>query len=89
MAVDRHYLNMTYTNALQANGGIPLAIPFIRGFEEIDTLLGCVGSMISTVVLFIPLDLTIAKQLKADRKFAVGLVILGSATGFMTSPITP
>ena len=43
--------------------------------------------MISTVVLFIPLGITIAKQLKADRIFAVGLVILGSFTGFMTSPI--
>lgn len=52
-------------------------------------LLGCVGSMISTVVLFVPLGLTIAKQLKADRLFAVGLVILGSFTGFMTSPINP
>ena len=52
-------------------------------------LLGCVGSMISTVVLFIPLGITIAKQLKADRIFAVGLVILGSFTGFMTSPINP
>ena len=36
-------------------------------------LLGCVGSMISTVVLFIPLGITIARQLKADRIFAVGL----------------
>ena len=52
-------------------------------------LLGCVGSMMSTVVLFIPLGITIAKQLKADRIFAVGLVILGSFTGFMTSPINP
>lgn len=52
-------------------------------------LLGCVGSMISTVVLFVPLGITIAKQLKADRLFAVGLVILGSFTGFMTSPINP
>lgn len=52
-------------------------------------LLGCVGSMISTVVLFVPLGITIAKQLKADRSFAVGLVILGSFTGFMTSPINP
>lgn len=52
-------------------------------------LMGCVGSMISSVVLFVPLGLSIAKQLKADRKFAVGLVILGSFTGFMTSPINP
>ena len=52
-------------------------------------LLGCVGSMISTVVLFVPLGITIARQLKADRIFAVGLVILGSFTGFMTSPINP
>ncbi len=52
-------------------------------------LIGCVGSMISTVVLFIPLGITIAKQLKTDRCFAVGLVIMGSFTGFMTSPINP
>ncbi len=50
-------------------------------------VLGAMGSMISTVVLFVPLGLSIAKQLKADRAFAVGLVICGSFTAFMSSPI--
>lgn len=50
-------------------------------------VLGAMGSMISTVVLFVPLGLSLAKQLKADRAFAVGLVICGSFTAFMSSPI--
>ncbi len=52
-------------------------------------LLGCVGSLISSAVLFVPLGLTIARQLQADRSFGVGLAILGSYTGFMSSPINP
>lgn len=52
-------------------------------------LIGSIGSMISTVVLFVPLGISIAKQLKVDKCFAVGLVILGSFTSFMTSPINP
>ena len=50
-------------------------------------VLGAMGSMISTVVLFVPLGLSLAKQLRADRSFAVGLVICGSFTAFMSSPI--
>ena len=45
------------------------------------------GSMISTAILFIPLGLSLAKQMKTDRTFAVGLIILGSYTGFMSSPV--
>ncbi len=52
-------------------------------------LLGCVGSLISTAVLFVPLGLSIAKQFKADRSFGVGLAVLGAYTGFMSSPINP
>lgn len=48
---------------------------------------GCLGSMISTAILFIPLGLSVARQLKADRKFAVGLIVMGSYVGFMTSPV--
>lgn len=48
---------------------------------------GCLGSMISTAILFIPLGLSLAKQMKTDRTFAVGLIILGSYTGFMSSPV--
>lgn len=48
---------------------------------------GCLGSMISTAILFIPLGLSLAKQMKTDRSFAVGLIILGSYTGFMSSPV--
>lgn len=48
---------------------------------------GCLGSMISTAILFIPLGLSVAKQMKVDRTFAVGLIILGSYTGFMSSPV--
>ena len=50
-------------------------------------VLGAMGSMISTVVLFVPLGLSLAKQLKADRAFAVGLVICGSFTAFMSLPV--
>lgn len=50
-------------------------------------LFGCFGTMISSAVLFIPLGLSIAKQLHADRTFGVALIIMGSFTGFMTSPI--
>lgn len=39
------------------------------------------------VILFIPLGLSLAKQMKTDRAFAVGLIILGSYTGFMSSPV--
>lgn len=48
---------------------------------------GCLGSMISTAILFIPLGLSLAKQMRANRAFAVGLIILGSYTGFMSSPV--
>lgn len=51
--------------------------------------LGALGSMMASVVLFVPLGLSIAKQLKADKAFAVGLVIMGSYTGFMSSPVNP
>lgn len=57
------------------------AIIFVMGF------FGAMGSMISTAILFIPLGLKIAKQLKADRIFGVGLIVLGSYTGFMSSPV--
>lgn len=47
VAVDRHYVNMTYTNAIRTNGGIPLVIPFLHNFEEIDALLKlCDGFLI-------------------------------------------
>lgn len=38
-------------------------------------------------ILFIPLGLSLAKQMRANRAFAVGLIILGSYTGFMSSPV--
>lgn len=60
---------------------IPVFI-FAMGF------FGCLGSMISTAILFIPLGMSIAKQLQTDRTFAVGLIILGSFTGFMSSPVS-
>ncbi len=50
---------------------------------------GTLGSMISTCALFIPLSLSIASQLKCDRTFAVGLIVMGSYTGFMSSPFNP
>lgn len=57
------------------------AFIFAMGF------LGSLGSMISSVVLFIPLGLSIAKQMKTNKTFAVGLIIMGSYTGFMSSPV--
>lgn len=57
------------------------AIIFIMGF------FGSLGSMISTPILFIPLSLSIAKQMKVDRVFGVALIVLGSYTGFMSSPV--
>ena len=65
------------------------ALAIIPIYVFATALLGCVGSMISTVILFVPLGLLIARKLRADRTFAVGLVILGSFTGFMSSPINP
>lgn len=59
---------------------IPLFI-FAMGF------LGALGSMISTAILFIPLGLSIAQKLKSNRSFAVALIVMGSYTGFMTSPV--
>lgn len=50
-------------------------------------LFGCFGTMISTAVIFIPLGITLAKALKCDRIFGVALIIMGSFTGFMTSPV--
>ena len=58
------------------------ALAIIPIYVFATALLGCVGSMISTVILFVPLGLLIARKLRADRTFAVGLVILGSFTGF-------
>lgn len=51
--------------------------------------LGALGSMMSSVVLFVPLGLSLAKQMKADRAFSVALIIMGSYTGFMSSPVNP
>lgn len=50
-------------------------------------LLGAFGTMISSAILFVPLGLSLAKQLHADRIFGVALIVMGSFTGFMTSPI--
>lgn len=50
---------------------------------------GCLGAMISTAILFIPLGLSVAKQLRADRKFATALILMGSYVGFMSSPVNP
>ena len=61
-----------------------LVVPF---FIFAMGLFGCFGTMISTAVLFIPLGITLAKQLHCDRTFGVALIIMGSFTGFMTSPI--
>lgn len=57
------------------------AFIFAMGF------LGALGSMISTAILFIPLGLSLSRQMKADKTFAVGLIIMGSYTGFMSSPV--
>lgn len=47
VAVDRNYVNMTYTNAIKSNGGVPLVIPFIDNPEGIDELLDlCDGFLI-------------------------------------------
>ncbi|PIE55163.1 MAG: hypothetical protein CSA35_01635 [Dethiosulfovibrio peptidovorans] len=59
---------------------IPIFI-FVMGF------IGALGSMISTAILFIPLGLAVAKKLKTDRVFGVALIIIGSYTGFMSSPV--
>ena len=59
---------------------IPVFI-FAMGF------FGSMGSMITTAVLFIPLGLSLARQLKTDRSFAVALIMMGSYTGFMSSPV--
>lgn len=61
---------------------IPLLLAF-TGF------LGTASVMISTVIAFIPLGITIARRLDIDNIFAVGLMFLGSYTGFMSSPISP
>lgn len=61
---------------------IPLLLTF-TGF------LGTASVMISTVIAFIPLGITIAKRLEIDNVFAVALMFLGSYTGFMSSPICP
>lgn len=62
-----------------------LVVPF---FIFAMGLFGCFGTMISTAVLFIPLGITLAKELYCDRTFGVALIIMGSFTGFMTSPIS-
>lgn len=80
--IDQALGNLIYKMKDKALVIIPIYI-FATG------LLGCVGSLISSAVLFVPLGLSIAKQLKADRCFGVGLAILGSYTGFMSSPINP
>ena len=59
------------------------AIIFLMGF------FGALGSFINTAILFLPIALSVANQLKADRVFAAGLLMLGSYTGFMSSPVNP
>ncbi|MEG0395152.1 MAG: Na+/H+ antiporter NhaC family protein [Oscillospiraceae bacterium] len=81
-AID-HCLNNLITKSTKSIYFIIPIFIFTMGF------LGALGSMISSVVLFIPLGMALAKQLKADRGFAVGLIICGSYTGFMSSPINP
>lgn len=78
--IDRSLTNLIIKLRDKAVFIIPAFI-FAMGF------FGCMGSMISTAILFIPLGLSLAKQMKTDRTFAVGLIILGSYTGFMSSPV--
>lgn len=61
---------------------IPLLVAF-TGF------LGMASVMLSTAIAFIPLGITIARRLGIDNIFPVGLMFLGSFTGFMASPISP
>lgn len=61
---------------------IPLLVIF-TGF------LGMASVMLSTAIAFIPLGITIARRLGVDNIFPVGLMFLGSYTGFMASPISP
>lgn len=78
--IDKGLNNLIVTFENKALFIIPCII-FAMGF------FGCLGAMISTAVLFLPVGLSIAKRLKVDRKFAVALILLGSHTGFMSSPI--
>lgn len=48
--------------------------------------LGTVGVM--TVLPFIPLSVELARKLKVDNIFAVGVLALGAYCGFMSSPIS-
>lgn len=61
-------------------------IPVLLAFTG---FLGTASVMISTIIAFIPLGITIARRLDIDNVFAVGLMFLGSYTGFMASPISP
>ncbi len=78
--IDRSLTNLVHKLRDKALLIIPAFI-FAMGF------FGCLGSMISTAILFVPLGLSLAKQMKTDRSFAVGLIIMGSYTGFMSSPV--
>ena len=79
-AIDLALKNLVKKLAGKALLIIPAFI-FAMGF------LGALGAMISTAILFIPLGLSLAKQMKTDKVFAVGLIIMGSYVGFMSSPV--
>ncbi|MGL5330484.1 MAG: hypothetical protein ACRDD7_14530, partial [Peptostreptococcaceae bacterium] len=63
-----------------------LIIPLLLAFTG---FLGTASVLISTVIAFIPLGITIARRLDIDNVFAVGVMFLGSYMGFMASPISP
>ncbi|MCM1989969.1 YfcC family protein [Oceanirhabdus seepicola] len=63
-----------------------LLVPILLAFTG---FLGTASVLISTVIAFIPLGLTIARRLEVDNIFAVAVMFLGSYTGFMASPISP
>lgn len=63
-----------------------LLVPILYAFTG---FLGTASVLLNTSIAFIPLGLTIARRLKVDNAFGVAIIILGSFTGHMASPISP
>lgn len=53
------------------------------------SVLGAFGIVLNAVVAFVPIGIVLAKKLKIDPVFGVGVMYLGAYSGFASSPVCP
>lgn len=63
-----------------------LMIPILMAILSV---LGAFGIVLNAVVAFVPIGIVLAKKLKIDPVFGVGVMYLGAYSGFASSPVCP